>query len=241
MYIESTCGFCSAPLTRRKQSESANVKLHFCDLGCKANYQRLAKPVTRQWLEHEYVDLGRDTYQIAREVGRDPKSVWNWLKDFGIQTRGRGTTGNHLFSTPSRGQHLSESHKQALREARKKSPNLPHLTGGVHHLKGKRGPDTPNWKGGSTPERQAFYATPEWKACVRAVWGRSEAICERCGLDHRTVLRGVIPFDLHHVDSFSTAVDRRSDPNNVMLLCRPCHKWVHSKKNKRKVLLGKGN
>lgn len=236
--VQVKCSYCSAPL---RKNDWFKQKTFFCDKRCKGEWQKNQHPVSNEWLRQKYEDEGLDCVKIAAIVGRDPKSVWTWLVNAGIQTRKRGTTGNHKFATPRKGHHISDAHKQKLREARIKSPNLPHLCGGDHHLKGKRGADTPNWKGGSTPERQLFYSSAEWKSCVRAVWGRADAICERCKLDHRTILRGVIPFDLHHVDSFSVVPERRADPNNVMLLCRHCHKWVHSKKNKRKVFLGQGH
>lgn len=240
MTFDTTCSFCGSAIVRK-----AVMSLYFCNNGCKASYQKLAKPVTKEWLEYQYLTLRRNSTEIAHEVKRDPKSVWNWLKDFGIPTRprGQGLTSDQL-SAAMKGvtlgrRHSSESRKR-MSDYAKKVGRVPYDPAVGSYMKGRRGPDTPNWKGGHTPERQAFYSTPEWKECVKAVWQRDNAICRRCGLDHRTILRGTIRFELHHVDSFAI-VERRADPSNVLLICNPCHKWIHSKKNKRRLFLGKGH
>jgi len=241
MDIHANCSFCGAPVVRKKQSALANIKLHFCNIGCKAQYQKLAKPVDREWLEDHYIRQGLDCAQIGRMVNRDTKSVWNWLKDFGIPTRPRGgmialRAWQKCHSPAHTGHHHSEAVKQKLREARKVHPNLPHLEGGVHYLKGKRGAETPNWKGGCTPERQAFYSSLEWKALVIAVWHRDNAICQRCRLDHRIINCENVKFAIHHIESFADK-EKRADLDNLVLLCRQCHLWVHSRANINKELI----
>jgi endogenous inhibitor of DNA gyrase (YacG/DUF329 family) len=88
------CSFCGKEVARRPQGVTKNVKLHFCDNKCKADYQKLARPVTRDWLYEHYVTLGEDCPTIGKQVDRDSKSVWNWLRDWNIPTRKRGTTDN---------------------------------------------------------------------------------------------------------------------------------------------------
>ncbi len=244
MYIDSECGFCSSPVRRHKQSDSANVRVHFCDIRCKSEYQRLAKPVSEEWLRSHYVDKGMDCCQIALLVKRDPKSVWNWLKDFGIPRRKRGFASNHKFvkgqESAFKGKKHSVATKRKLSSTAIIQKRVPYDPAVGSYMKGRKGDRTPNWKGGITPDRQAFYATQGWKECVKAVWKRDDARCRKCGLDHRSILRGTIRFDLHHIDSFMIP-ERRSDPDNVVLLCQHCHKWIHSKKNKRRLLIGKGH
>lgn len=244
MYIESTCAFCDAHVTRKKQSALANVKIHFCNIDCKARWQRLQHPVTNEWLRQKYVNEGLDCTAIARLVNRDPKSVWTWIKNAGIETRRRGLASGHKFKTGDKSPFLGRRHTDATRRKlsaiAKLDGRVPYDPAVGSYMKGRKGVDSPSWKGGLTPARQAFYSTLEWRNCVKAVWHRDDAICRRCGLDHRTILRGVIRFDIHHIDSFMI-VERRADLDNLALLCQHCHKWIHSKKNKRKVLLGKGH
>lgn len=226
MYIEYNCKFCGK-LVRKQQSGQANHS--FCNLECKGEYQRLQKPVTKEWLYQKYVVEELDTTQIGKLVNRDPKSVWNWLKDFEIPTRKRGTTGNAKGVKSMLGKKHSPETKEKLRQARLKDGRVPYLNkDGVHHLKGKKGIDTPNWKGGVTPERQAVYSSPEWKEAVKVVWKRDNAECQKCGLsqnEHRE-----ISFDIHHIVSFSVK-ELRCEPGNLVLLCETCHYWVHSNDN----------
>ncbi len=183
-----------------------------------------------------------DCTQIAALVHRDPKSVWNWLKDFKIPTRRRGTDVRQQFQKGHHfgiGRKLTERHKQILRDARKRDGRIPAHVNGVHWTKayGRHGSQ---WKGGITPERQAFYASAEWVAVVPIVWKRADAKCQRCGLDHRTIDRTVKKFHIHHIDSFMLK-DRRADPENLALLCAPCHRWVHGSRNTEGVFLGRGH
>lgn len=252
--IHANCAFCGKPVVRRVQSKSANVKRHFCSMKCKAAFQRLAKPVTREWLYEQYVTLGRDCPDIAREVKRDAKSVWNWLKDFGIPTRPRGQqpdgSGNgwnpqsgkpnpfrgrkHSLTTIAKlkGRKVSQATRETLRAIAIADERVP-FDKKVGPNGGRRGADHPCWKGGITAERQAFYATSAWKKAARVVWNRDKRTCQRCGKVHS---RGE-PFDIHHIVSFE-CVALRATVSNLVLLCESCHYWVHGRRNiKRRFIL----
>lgn len=226
------CEICGKVKSRRGTKPG-----RFCSIECRSEFARRKKPeiATKEWLWQKYIEEKLTANEIAKLVDRNPKRVWEWLQEFGIPTRSRGAASSSgCFKkgniSPTTGQHRPEYVKQRLREARKLSPNLPHLLGEVHYLKGKRGAETPNWKGGCTPERQAFYSSSEWKAVVVIVWKRDNATCQRCGLDHRIVNREEVKFAIHHIESFAVR-EKRSDPDNLVLLCRPCHLWVHSRAN----------
>jgi hypothetical protein len=218
--------------------------MYFCDIQCKSQWQKLRKPVNEEWLRDAYLTKGLNCTQIAHIVKRDPKSVWNWLKDFGIPTRPRGYGDlNRRFKkgeeSAFKGKKHTDKYKEAVRQRRLQDGHVPYLKNGIHWLKAT-GRRPGSWKGGITPERQAFYSTPEWSDAVKAVWKRDDAICQRCKLDHRTIERGKPQFTIHHIDSFKIR-ERRAVVENLILLCRPCHYWVHSKKNTRGEYLGKGH
>lgn len=199
---------------------------------------------TAEWLRDQYETQGRDCVQIARELKIDPKTAWEWVRAAGIETRKRGF--GHPANLYVKGQlsgfagrkHSAESLKRIDRATRSRG-GVPYLKNGVHWLKGRTGDVNPHWKGGITPERQTFYRSVEWKSCVKAVWARDNAICRRCCLDYRTVDRS-LRFDLHHVDSFAI-VERRADPDNILLLCADCHDWTHSRQNITRQFLGDGH
>lgn len=199
------------------------------------------KPASREWLEREYVTKRRTCNEIAADLSRDPKTVWTWLKHYGIPTRPRGgSTASGSFKKGGRnafaGRRHSAKTKARLRELRSASPTLPHLKDGTHWLASKPKSEHPNWKGGITPERQAFYASPEWREACRAVWRRADAKCERCGADHReSGRRGT--FHVHHIASFAVR-ELRAEVDNLALLCGDCHRFVHGKANTGRELIG---
>lgn len=243
-----SCSQCGQPLVRQLWNYGKNrpMEKFFCDKTCKGNWQRAQREslgFTKEWLYEQYVVKQRNTSDIAKEIGRDAKRVWEWIRDYGIPTRSRGYGDLSLLfpkgHSLNTGTKLSPEHREKIRAARMRDGRVPYKKNGIHwlHATGRK---PAAWKGGISPERQAFYATEAWKECVKAVWKREDARCQRCHLDHRTILRGVIRFHLHHIDSFQI-VERRADPSNIALLCDSCHRWVHSKKNAERQLLGKGH
>lgn len=184
-------------------------------------------------LRRLYVDGKQDCVTLGKLYQRDPKTIWAWLKAAGIPTRGRGTDPRQQFRKGQQMRlgirHSSESVAR-IRQATIDRGGVPYLRDGQHWLKTAPPSANPKWKGGITPERQAFYRTPEWKAACVTVWTRADARCERCGLDHRTIDRKNQRFHIHHIASFAV-VALRAEPSNLALLCRPCHLWVHSRAN----------
>ncbi len=234
MDIHTTCAFCGSEIVRRKQADSANVRLHFCSIECKAEYQKLARPVSREWLEEQYVQNALDCVQIGRLVQRSPKSVWNWLKDWGIPTRPRGggtAPGSFRKGAPNafKGKKHSPATCARLREMAKTDGRVPYDPAVGSYMKGRKGGDTPNWKGGITPERQALYSSEEWAEAVKIVWARDNATCQRCGELHNSggTRR---TFHIHHIVGFAVC-EHRTDPDNLVLLCKECHWFVHSNRN----------
>jgi hypothetical protein len=186
----------------------------------------------KEWLHQKYIIEGLSMVDIGRMVDRDPKTILHWMRKYEIPTRPRGTLDN--FKGKRRTEfHQTEQVKERLRNFAKETGKVPYLRNGHHFNKGKRGAVVANWKGGITPERQAFCRSNEWKEAVKEVWKRDNGICQRCGLDHRTIDRKsptYRKFPIHHIISFAV-VELRADPSNLVLLCHDCHMFVHSRKN----------
>lgn len=100
------------------------------------------------------------------------------------------------------------------------------LSGSSNGMHGRIGETNPNWKGGISPERQTFYESDEWKKSCVAVWKRDNSSCRRCGMWNDTTN----PLHVHHIISFRYK-EYRTNINNLILLCKKCHNWVHSRKN----------
>lgn len=235
------CSFCESELKRRQ----TKTDRYFCNIECKAKWQVLQREkqgYTKGWLINEYHTLGKTCNQIAREINKDPKRVWEWMKNYGIDINPRGSNYfDNLDMTGKTwlGRKHKESTKQKIREARIKDGHVPYLKNGEHWLKGVPREEHPIWKGGLTPERQKVYSSLEWSEAVKQVWKRDNATCQNCGKHHNEYKnRGT--FHIHHIVSFMIK-EKRTDVDNLILLCRDCHLWVHSKKNKNNKFIDNGN
>lgn len=174
----------------------------------KGQHWRSRKPYwNRDWLYHQYVELQRSAADIAAEFGCNENNILYFLKKQGIEAR-------------------------SMSEVRQ----IKHwaLKGGQNEMYGKRGAVNPNWKGGCTPERQAFYSSEEWSQAAYFVWKRDLAKCVRCGIGYRER-----KLHIHHIVSFCVR-ELRAEPTNLVLLCTKCHRFVHSKKNVNSEYIKKG-
>lgn len=100
--------------------------------------------------------------------------------------------------------------------------------GSKNGMYGRRGENNPNWKGGCTPERQDFYSSEEWKRVARLVKKRDGRTCQRCGASGPDA-----KLEIHHIVRFAV-VKLRAEPTNLVMLCDPCHVFVHSRNNTKK-------
>ena len=155
----------------------------------------------REWLLSQYVSLGKSASEIAREGGVTQNAICFWLKKHGIKTR-------------------------TMREVR--AAKHWGLYGANNPMWNRRGELNPRWKGGVTPERQAFYTSEAWRFAFDSVWKRDKARCRRCCL--RREDSPDMPMHVHHIKPFSV-VELRAEVRNLVLLCESCHRFVHSRKN----------
>ena len=231
------CTWCNKSINRQIWNYGKNrpIEIFFCDNVCKGSWQKNQRELlgfTKEWLISEYHEKRKSANQIAREVGRDTKRVWEWIRDYGIETRPRGTDYGNLFikgqESAFKGMIHTEETKENLKKISLKDGRVPFLKDGKHWLQHDDAVH-PNWKGGVTPDRQAVYSSEEWVDAVKEVWARDNATCQRCTKKHNTKeARGT--FHIHHIVSFMVK-PLRTEPSNLILLCRPCHLWVHSNKN----------
>ena len=237
------CALCGKPIKRcEKNAKGEVIKNHFCDRTCKGLWQKQQREnlgYTKEWLYEEYIVKGRDCNDIAKEINRDPKRVWEWMKDYGIETRKRGTVcpENHFKKgqkSAFAGHKHSDKTKELFRQKRLQDGHVPYLKNGQHWLK-EEGKHPASWRGGVTPERQALYSSNKWKCAVKEVWKREKGVCQLCGKKQNDDRNA--KFHLHHLYPFADYERLRTNPDNLVMLCPDCHRFVHSKKNKEKVFM----
>jgi hypothetical protein len=159
----------------------------------------------RDWLYAEYIVKQRSAQEIADDFGCIANNIFYFLDKHQIPRR-------------------------TIKEARA----IKHwgLSGPDNGMYGLTGEKSPNWKGGRTPERQAFYSSREWAEACITVWKRDQATCQRCNKKQGKNAT----FHIHHIAPFKV-VELRAELTNLILLCRECHSWVHGKKNVNKELI----
>ena len=220
------CKQCNVEFERRGKKQPS-----FCSVNCKAESQRDKKDISKEWLIQKYVNEQLSTYEIGKIVGRDPKSVYRWLVDYGIHTRTRAETLNknawwkNGHTPPMKDKNHSESTKNKISKTRVER-KIPGNSGEKNGMFGIKGSLHHNWKGGCTPERQSVYASIEWSETVKKVWERDRGFCFKCKEQFKKI-------HIHHIVSFSVP-ELRYELSNLMTLCPECHHWTHSNKNKNK-------
>lgn len=174
----------------------------------KGTHWRVKKPFwDKDWCIQEYVTNQRSAADIAQQFGVTENAVLFWLGKHGI--KGRSVSEVRSFK------HWGSS-------------------GEDNPMWNKFGELSPNWKGGVTPERQAFYESREWKDSCKAVWKRDNAACQRCKLTRKEAMD--TPFHIHHIQGFEHR-EVRADTGNLILLCVICHRFVHSRRNTNREFL----
>jgi len=185
------------------------------------------------WLRQKYEEEGLSTYQIGAIVGRDPKNVYTKLVEFGIPRR---STFHKIVELAASGAPRTRGWKRTeegrLQSVMAASRPQPKLRGEGNGMYGRKGADHHNFRGGTTPERQAMYASAEWAAVVRLVMERDGYKCVHCGDGNkRATFKGKSTLCVHHVKSWAAHPALRLDAGNLLTMCEKCHRWVHSKNN----------
>ena len=175
-------------------------------------------------LELEYIERGRSTYDIARSLGCDPKTVHSALRRHGIPTRPRGQNlkgdDNHMRQpgvvNPFLGRrHTAETRKRISERALADSGRSARVTGAKNPMYGRRGKDASAWRGGRTPHYLQGRTRCELRQWRERVLARDGHRCRICGRTDDV--------EAHHLLSYLKYPDLRAVDDNGVVLCTWCH------------------
>ncbi|KKN21601.1 hypothetical protein LCGC14_0923760 [marine sediment metagenome] len=188
----------------------------------------------------QFVKGVRSSFKTEFKKGehwREPKAHWeyDWLfNEYITKQRSANDIAQQQGCKEANIYHWLRKHNIPRRDMKTIRKNKHWgLRGKANGMFGVTGKDNPNWKGGISPERQKVYATKEWKDAARYVRKRDRNLCQLCGEKSKAKRDSHI----HHIKGFDF-IESRTDPNNLVLLCRGCHHWAHSRKNTERRFLG---
>ena len=176
----------------------------------------------KEWLYSHYIKQRLTCRHIAMICGCHPRTIHQWLINFGIPRRQGGIAGMHpsereaclekLCATLNKYRPTTKGRRLSLETRRKMSL-------------ARQGSNAPNWRGGITPQNEIERRKVEYKQWRLAVYKKDKYICQSCGVkcSPKTGLHA------HHIKDFANHKELRLDINNGMTLCRSCHNAITSK------------
>ena len=174
---------------------------------------------------------------LKGEHWRMPKPHWQkaWLESkYVIGGMSAGDIAAECGCTEENIYHWLRKHgtsRRSISQAR----SLKHwgASGKGNPMFGRKGSANPRYVDGSSPERQRLYVQGAGREFLRTALAFGDYKCRRCS----AVSTGRKSLHVHHLRTWAGNPDLRFDLGNVVVLCRTCHSFVHSKANAKKEFL----
>lgn len=178
----------------------------------------------KNWLIQKYLKDKMNTYEIAKLINCEHRTICRWLEKFNIPRRTRSEATKLVIEklTPNeskeRKKHFSKNRARLYGEnnpvkrfeVRKKISET--MTGKNNH----------NWKGGITSINNKIRTSKEFKTWRKAVFKRDDYACQACGA--RNGNGKTIYLHAHHILPFAKYPEKRFDIDNGLTLCKECHR-----------------
>lgn len=124
---------------------------------------------------------------------------------------------------PMFGKNISKEHKEKLRMLMVGN-NRGFKKGYTPWSKGKRGKDSPNWKGGYK-NPYIHYKNADYIEWRKRVFERDKYTCQMCG--NKSKEGNPVVIHPHHKKSYTNYPKLRYVVDNGITLCIPCHHQTH--------------
>jgi hypothetical protein len=96
----------------------------------------------------------------------------------------------------------------------------------IEFAKTRKGPLSPTWRGGITPEKTKIRGSLEYKNWRKEVFQRDKYQCQKCqAVSSRN---NYIYLHAHHIKSFAFYPELRFELSNGITLCKKCHYKEHT-------------
>jgi len=153
--------------------------------------------------------------------------------------RKRKESGWYAINNPMKGKHHSAESKKKIVANRDNKAIGMKLKGRVYsfetikrmqqahsgsknpmHGRKRPGSLSGGWKGGITEINHGWRRGTEWKTVRRTIIIRDELTCKKCGVRD-------VRFDVHHIKPYKKYPEIRFEEDNLITLCKNCHKKQH--------------
>jgi 5-methylcytosine-specific restriction endonuclease McrA len=95
----------------------------------------------------------------------------------------------------------------------------------------KLGSNNPQWRGGTSPERDKARKTRQYREWRTAVFQRDNYTCQFCGVKSGMGKR--VNFNADHIIPWWQSIEKRFDLSNGQTLCETCHRIKTSEEQKK--------
>lgn len=182
-----------------------------------------------EWLHEEYVENGRSTVQIAKQLGCRAQTVIRYLRRHGLSVRTTGASQRLQSPEELRDEatlrELYEERNLSSRDIAdevgcSKPPVLRWLhRHGIDVRNPAPGQDNWRWKGGHTLYEAIRTLLPiKWSQAALEARRRTDHTCEMCGI---RVDPSAVSISVHHIVPVLSG--GTNEQWNLMPLCKECH------------------
>jgi hypothetical protein len=197
----------------------------------------------KDWLYEQYVVNQRTYDDIGKEIGATKYGVYHAMKRYGFEARKHSSKHKRLNDKDW----LRRMYEEELLSTKQIADLIGATVGAVGsslvHMgvklrstkdgwrtrfpNGRYGKNTPNWRGGVSPENMLIRSGKDYKLWRKAVFERDNYTCHFCGK------RGG-DMEADHIKPFAFFPELRLAIDNGRTLCKPCHRKTDTYGAKRK-------